>query len=233
MTPAVKNCPICRNACPVESDFCSKCGSKLAPATRAFESSRLLCPSCGYQLGSFNTICPRCKSSALPAVVKTPNQPPVIAPTPNIRMQPQSAPLNQIPHIQCPSCRQWVPQTSATCLHCMFVLTPAKSLASAESNQAPVQQVIIQNSIQPPMPQYPYRQYNGYLSPKDKTTACLLSFFLGTFGAQHFYLRNNTAGILSIVFCWTYVPAIIGLVQGIMLICMSDQEFQARYSGLM
>ena len=45
----------------------------------------------------------------------------------------------------------------------------------------------------------------------NKTTYALLAFFLGVFGAQEFYAGNTRAGMLSLVFCWTGIPAIYGI----------------------
>lgn len=45
----------------------------------------------------------------------------------------------------------------------------------------------------------------------NKITYALLAFFLGVFGAQEFYAGNTRAGMLSLVFCWTGVPAIYGI----------------------
>jgi len=45
----------------------------------------------------------------------------------------------------------------------------------------------------------------------NKTTYALLAFFLGVFGAQEFYAGNTRAGMLSLIFCWTGVPAIYGI----------------------
>ncbi|BDD00383.1 NINE protein [Persicobacter psychrovividus] len=67
---------------------------------------------------------------------------------------------------------------------------------------------------------------------KDKLIAALLAFFLGALGIQHFYLKRPTHyGILSIVFCWTYIPALIGLIDGIQLLIMNDREFADKYNG--
>ncbi|MED4953926.1 TerB N-terminal domain-containing protein [Paenibacillus macerans] len=52
-----------------------------------------------------------------------------------------------------------------------------------------------------------------YQVPKNKTIALLLCFFLGSFGAHHFYLKRYKLGILYFVFFWTYVPLIISLIE--------------------
>ncbi len=48
---------------------------------------------------------------------------------------------------------------------------------------------------------------------KDEIMGALLAFFLGTFGAHHFYLGNNRLGILYAVFFWTGIPSICGFVE--------------------
>lgn len=63
---------------------------------------------------------------------------------------------------------------------------------------------------------------------RNKLVAALLAIFLGEFGIHHFYLGNNRAGILSVIFFWTCIPALIGLIQGIMMIVESDDEFAKR-----
>lgn len=63
---------------------------------------------------------------------------------------------------------------------------------------------------------------------KNRTTAALMAFFLGGFGGHQFYLGNTGKGILYLVFCWTYIPCIIALIEGIMLITQSDEDFNVK-----
>jgi TM2 domain-containing membrane protein YozV len=56
----------------------------------------------------------------------------------------------------------------------------------------------------------------------------LLSILLGDFGIGHFYTGQTTRGILDIVFCWTGIPAIIGLIEGIIWFFDTDEEWAAR-----
>ena len=66
------------------------------------------------------------------------------------------------------------------------------------------------------------------INGKNKLAAALFGILLGGIGIHFFYLGNTTAGILSIVFCWTGIPAIIGLVQGILMLIESDEDFAKR-----
>lgn len=69
------------------------------------------------------------------------------------------------------------------------------------------------------------------MNMKSRKKAFWLAFILGGFGAHKFYLGKTTQGILYLVFCWTYVPAFIALVESIIYITMSDQDFQQKYCG--
>lgn len=66
-------------------------------------------------------------------------------------------------------------------------------------------------------------------SNKDRTTAGILAILLGGIGAHKFYLNETGMGILYLVFCWTFIPAIIGLIEGILYLTKSDAEFQDAY----
>jgi len=65
---------------------------------------------------------------------------------------------------------------------------------------------------------------------KSKTTAALLAFFLGGFGAHRFYLNQAGLGILYLIFCWTLIPAIIAIIDCIIFLTMSKEAFDAKYN---
>ena len=48
---------------------------------------------------------------------------------------------------------------------------------------------------------------------KSDTTAILLAFFLGSFGAHRFYLGETGWGILYVCFCWTFIPHLVSFVE--------------------
>jgi len=63
----------------------------------------------------------------------------------------------------------------------------------------------------------------------NKTSAGLLAIFLGSFGVHKFYLGKSGQGVLYLLFCWTGIPGIIGIVEGIVYLTMSDQNFLQKY----
>ena len=48
---------------------------------------------------------------------------------------------------------------------------------------------------------------------RDEVVGVLLAFFLGCFGIHHFYLGRVGLGILYCCFCWTGIPAILGVIE--------------------
>lgn len=53
----------------------------------------------------------------------------------------------------------------------------------------------------------------------DKVVYCLLAFFLGSIGVHKFYAGKIAAGVLYLLFCWTFIPAIIAFIEFIIAIC--------------
>lgn len=65
---------------------------------------------------------------------------------------------------------------------------------------------------------------------KNKTTAGILALLLGGLGAHKFYLGRIFQGLLYFIFCWTFIPALIALIEGIWYLTMSDADFNARFN---
>lgn len=70
----------------------------------------------------------------------------------------------------------------------------------------------------------------GTGKPRNKYIAGLLAFFLGGYGIHRFYLRKNIAGLFYILFCWTLIPWIIGIIEAIRFFVMSREKFDMRYN---
>lgn len=66
---------------------------------------------------------------------------------------------------------------------------------------------------------------------KSKTTGGLLGIFFGGLGLHKFYLGQAGMGVLYILFCWTFIPTLVGMVEGIILLTNTDEAFNAKYNG--
>lgn len=66
---------------------------------------------------------------------------------------------------------------------------------------------------------------------KDKTTAGIFGIFLGGIGVHKFYLGRVGQGIVYLIFCWTFIPAVIGFIEGIIYLTMTDQAFNFAYNN--
>lgn len=71
----------------------------------------------------------------------------------------------------------------------------------------------------------------GAVAPngKSKLAAALFALFLGGIGIHKFYLGKIVQGVFYLLFCWTFIPALIAFVEAILFFVMSDKEFNAKY----
>ena len=67
------------------------------------------------------------------------------------------------------------------------------------------------------------------LGGRNKLVAALLALFLGAFGVHKFYLGQVGWGFVYLLFCWTLIPTIVSFVEFILLLIMSDAEFNRRF----
>lgn len=68
--------------------------------------------------------------------------------------------------------------------------------------------------------------YEGVV--KSKVVAGLLAVFLGTFGIHKFYLNQSKLGLLYLVFFWSGIPTIVGVIEGVIYLLQSDERFRER-----
>src|ERR1700709_2740466 len=66
-------------------------------------------------------------------------------------------------------------------------------------------------------------------SGRNRVAAALFALLLGGLGVHKFYLGKIGQGVLYMIFCWTFIPTIVGFIEGIIYLTKSDQEFAAEY----
>jgi TM2 domain-containing membrane protein YozV len=67
------------------------------------------------------------------------------------------------------------------------------------------------------------------VAQRSKIAAGVLGILLGSFGAHKFYLGQTGLGILYLLFFWTTIPGIVGLIEGIIYLTMTDEAFARKY----
>ena len=63
---------------------------------------------------------------------------------------------------------------------------------------------------------------------KNKMVAGILGILVGGFGIHKFYMKNIMPGVVYLLLCWTGIPSILGLIEGIIYLMDTDEQFQAR-----
>lgn len=53
----------------------------------------------------------------------------------------------------------------------------------------------------------------------NKVAYCLLALFLGGIGVHKFYAGKTGAGICYLLFCWTFIPVVLSLIDLIVGLC--------------
>ena len=62
----------------------------------------------------------------------------------------------------------------------------------------------------------------------NKKTAGILALFLGGIGLHKFYMNKPMLGVVYLVFCWTYIPAVLGFIEAIIIFNYTDAEFNEQ-----
>jgi TM2 domain-containing membrane protein YozV/Tfp pilus assembly major pilin PilA len=64
---------------------------------------------------------------------------------------------------------------------------------------------------------------------KSRTTAAILAILAGGFGTHRFYL-GQWWGVFYLLFCWTLIPGIVALVEGIVMLFSSQERWDQKYN---
>ena len=131
--------------------------------------------------------------------------------------------------IQCPQCGAPVDNTASNCKYCGEKLNPQYVPVQTQAPVTPT-------PVQQPVYQEPQTVYVQHLDPgvdpswpiKSKTAAGILGIFLGGFGIHKFYMGRTGWGIVYLLFCWTYIPGIIGFIEGLIYLIQNEHNFQVK-----
>lgn len=100
---------------------------------------------------------------------------------------------------------------------------PQGGYQQQQQYQQQYQQQQYQQAYQQPQQNYPAP------GEKSKTTAGVLALLIGGLGIHYFYLGKTTGGIVFLLLCCTGIPSLLAFVQGIMMLTMTDEQFNQKY----
>jgi len=133
----------------------------------------------------------------------------------------------------CTHCGEKTPAGADYCLKCARPLKTGKAFCKYCGEGLKDEQVFCLKcgkSVEAAAPAAQTNMSNfGASSGSRRLVAILLAFLLGGLGAHKFYLGQIGLGILYLLFCWTFIPAIIGLIEAIIYLTMSDAQFNEKY----
>ena len=61
---------------------------------------------------------------------------------------------------------------------------------------------------------------------RNKTEAGILAIVLGGLGIHKFYLGKYGQGLIMVAFCWSLIPLLLGVVEGIHYLTISEEQFE-------
>lgn len=104
------------------------------------------------------------------------------------------------------------------CLVSIAILAGVVALAIyavKKGNEATKNSELMVNQIIQNLPQEKqmmfFMQFNSV--KKNPTSAVLFTLFLGGVGGHKFYMGQTGLGVVYLLFCWTYIPGIIALIE--------------------
>lgn len=122
---------------------------------------------------------------------------------------------------KCPNCGAYIMDNASFCQTCGAHIPQTPPPYGSTNNNDYREQYIYRNNAFDSDPD----------SGKSRGVAGLLAIFLGGIGVQYFYLGKVGAGLitilLSIITCGIW--EIVTLIQGILMLCMTNQEFCRKY----
>ena len=139
----------------------------------------------------------------------------------------------------CTKCGAQNEDYSQTCLHCQAPLPAIGAQQAGYQAQADYQQPYqpTYQPIQPPTPMYGQMAMQDWkqMGADKKIAAGICGILIGSLGIHKFVLGYQTEGIImllvSLLSCGMLAPvmSVIGIVEGIMYLTKSDEDFVMTY----
>lgn len=59
----------------------------------------------------------------------------------------------------------------------------------------------------------------------NKLAYCLLAILIGSLGIHRFYAGRTVSGIIYILLCWSIIPGVLGLIEGILALRTPEDAY--------
>ncbi len=142
----------------------------------------------------------------------------------------------------CPNCGDPVRSTDKFCPNCGYPLSDLNFQSNTRTQTMGNAQAQYQESYQDPVEIFNEEEdiyedeyeddefYDERMDwpVKNRYLAGILAIICGDFGVHKFYLGKIRDGVISVLFFWTGIPALIGLIEGILYLVQSDEEFSEK-----
>ena len=120
---------------------------------------------------------------------------------------------------KCPYCNEPIKDGLLFCPSCGKRLAPTPGNTELKDQVQQQQQEQHQEQQDPKMHVYVHESDKEIYTDGpfgkvvNKVAYCLLALFLGGIGAHKFYAGKTKMGIIYLLFCWTFVPGVLGLIE--------------------
>lgn len=133
-----------------------------------------------------------------------------------------AADLSSRATIECPFCSEQILPQAKKCKHCGETIDVTMRRAEEVLRSADRGTNVFMNAAVSTGTNY-------VRPPKSRGTAIILALFLGGIGGHKFYLDRAGQGVLYVIFCWTFIPSIIALIEAIVYAASSEESFHVKY----
>jgi TM2 domain-containing membrane protein YozV len=204
-----------KDECAGKTATCNACGNKMkipAPIAHA--------PTIAQTLPSQRKILPN--TSATGGVLLKP----VVEVIPEAGGDVLSAVVTSMRTCYCRVCGTEVMESAVLCMKCGCAPEDGRNFCPACGNQTneAAQMCVACGTM---LNVQKHLEFSAHVS---KVTLILLTFFLGGLGVHKFYTKNLGWGLIYLVLCWTYIPAIIATVEFVRYLSLSEEIINEKLS---